>query len=77
VRTDAADGDLEKLLNTRRFVRWYCHRAQQRRMNVDRPETVKLWRSLSSEASTGNFGNRREVAGYAGLVPSPWGLSLR
>jgi transposase len=27
---------------------------------------------LSSEAFYRNFGNRREVAGYAGLVPSPW-----
>jgi transposase len=27
---------------------------------------------LLSEASYRNFGNRREVAGYAGLVPSPW-----
>jgi transposase len=27
---------------------------------------------LASEAFYRNFGNRREVAGYAGLVPSPW-----
>jgi transposase len=27
---------------------------------------------LSSEAFYRNFSNRREVAGYAGLVPSPW-----
>jgi transposase len=27
---------------------------------------------LSSEAFYRNFGNRREVAGYAGLAPSPW-----
>src|SRR5690348_4805306 len=27
---------------------------------------------LSTEAFYRNFGNRREVAGYAGLVPSPW-----
>ena len=27
---------------------------------------------LSSEAFYRKFGNRREVAGYAGLVPSPW-----
>jgi transposase len=27
---------------------------------------------LSSEAFYRNFGSRREVAGYAGLVPSPW-----
>jgi transposase len=27
---------------------------------------------LSSEAFHRHFGNRREVAGYAGLVPSPW-----
>jgi transposase len=27
---------------------------------------------LSSEAFYRKFGNRREVAGYAGLAPSPW-----